>query len=75
MDELLSNRHGLFLLIDTLLMREFRLYLEDLDIKRKDERRRLETKQQRLQNSNNSNHYGFPTNIPKSYLWIENKLL
>ena len=58
MDELLSNRHGLFLLIDTLLIREFRLYLADLDIKRKDERR-LETKQQRLQNSNNSSHYGF----------------
>src|SRR6187200_438576 len=44
--------------IDTLLIREFRLYLADLDIRRKDERKRLGTKQQLLQNSNNS--------IPKS---------
>ena len=77
MDELLPNHHGLFLLIDTLLIREFRLYLADLDIKIKAERRRLESRQQQqLQNSNNSNHYRFPANsIPKSYLWIENKLL
>jgi hypothetical protein len=63
--------------IDTLLIRAFRLYLADLDIKIKAERRRLERRQQQqLQNSNNSNHYGFPTkDIPKSYLWIENKLL
>ena len=62
--------------IGTLLIRQFRLYLADLDIKIK-AKRRLETKQQqRLQNSNNSNHYRFPANsIPKSYLWIENKLL
>ena len=46
-----------------------------MDIKIK-ANRRLETKKQRLQNSNNSNHHRFPTNnIPKSYLWIENKLL
>jgi hypothetical protein len=32
--------------------------------------------ERRQQNSNNINHYGFPTNsIPKSYQWIENKLL
>jgi hypothetical protein len=60
--------------IDSLLIREPRLYLADLDIKIKAERRRLERRQQ--QNSNNNNHYGFPTNsIPKPYLWIENKLL
>jgi hypothetical protein len=58
------------------LLREFRLYLADLDIKIKDERRRLERRQQQLQNSNNSNHYVFQTNsIPKSYLWIESRLL
>jgi hypothetical protein len=61
--------------VDTLLIREFRLYLADLDIKIKAERRRLERRQQRLQNSN-SNHYYFAANsIPKSYQWIENKLL
>ena len=61
--------------IDTKLLREFRLYLADLDIKIKTNRR-LETNQQLLQNSNNSDHHRFPTkSIPKSYLWIENKLL
>jgi DNA polymerase family B len=57
---------------DTGLLHEFRLHLADLDVKLKNERRRLETKQQ----NSNSNYYGFPTNsIPKSYQWIEDKLL
>ena len=55
--------------IDTKLLREFRLYLADLDIKIKAERRSERRQQQ-------NTHYGFPTNsIPKSYLWIDNKLL
>jgi hypothetical protein len=63
--------------IGSLLIRQFRLYLADLDIMIKAKRRRLKTnQQQQLQNSNNSNHHRFPANsIPKSYLWIDNKLL
>jgi hypothetical protein len=52
------------------LLREFRLYLADQDIKNKVKRRVMEKKQ------NNTNNLQFLSNdIPKSYQWIYTKLL
>ena len=59
------------LTIDNHLLREFRLYLADKDIKRKINLKKLETnkKYYSLRYNNSSN------NIPKCYQWIEDKLL
>jgi hypothetical protein len=57
--------------INNHLLREFRLYLADNDIRRKTNSIQLETKKKYniLCNGNGSN------NIPKCYQWIEDKLL
>ena len=57
--------------IDISLVREFRLYLADCDIKNKVKRTTLE---KRNQNNSNNSYQLWTNHVPKSYQWIESLL-